>query len=249
MDVHLEMNNVSFGYDSKSKVLKNFNLEVFEGEFVCLLGESGCGKSTVMRLLTGLEQSEEGYVKIDSEVVSRPRSSTGIVFQSPSLIPWLTVRGNLALGYKLRNETILEDDIENVLEIVGIKDFGDLKPNELSGGMAQRVSIARALIGGSNPLLMDEPFGALDALTRMRLQNELSTIWNENSKTILFVTHDIDEAVFLSDRIVIMNDGEIAEIIEINMARPRDRSSINYIKKHLEVKNKLFNLINSIDNG
>lgn len=242
---HIELIDVNFKYPNNKIVLKNFNLSIQNSEFVCLLGESGCGKSTVLRLIAGLEKPQSGQVRINNSKVESPMSSTGIVFQNPSLIPWLSVEENLKLGHKLRNENIANHVVEETLKIVGIEDVAKLKPKELSGGMAQRVAIARSLIGGSNPLIMDEPFSALDALTRMRLQNELYQIWKKINNTVLFITHDIDEAIYLADRVLLMNRNLncVTEIIPIPLQRPRERNSEEYLKLQLKIKNNLFQLI------
>lgn len=249
--INVELQNITFLYSNGEQILKNFNLSIKAGSFVCLLGESGCGKSTILRLIAGLEKPQIGSIKIDAKPVISPNSSTGIVFQQPSLIPWLDVEDNLALGFNLRKEKIPYEDITKVLELTGIKNASNNKPNELSGGMAQRAAIARALLNSNKLLLMDEPFAALDALTKLKLQDELYNIWSETKSTILYITHDIEEAIYFGDRILIMSSkpGRIVEDIKVNVERPRQRDSRIFINELVEVKRKLFKVINTKNNG
>lgn len=247
---NIEVDNISFSYTSERQVLENINLEIEEGDFVCILGESGCGKSSLLRLIAGLETANKGTIWLNGKSINKPLPTTGIVFQKPSLIPWLNVEKNLTLGYKIRNEKNEEEEIHRVLDMVGVKGFNKAKPNELSGGMAQRIAIARALLGGTNLLLMDEPFAAVDALTKLKLQEELQEIWKQSGKTILFITHDIDEAIYLGNRILIMTSfsGKFSNDIKINLDRPRNRDSEAYIKQSIEVKKRLFETIKNKKN-
>jgi ABC-type nitrate/sulfonate/bicarbonate transport system ATPase subunit len=183
----------------------NFTLE--PGQFLCLAGPSGCGKTTLLRLIAGFMTPSEGAVVVDGRPVQRPGADRGVVFQQPNLFPWLSVRANVELGPKLRGVKAEQRraDADRYLEMVGLADFADRRPYELSGGMQQRCQIARVLTNDPDIVLMDEPFGALDALTRERLQNELLQIWRTTGKTILFITHSVDEAVFLGSRVMVMS--------------------------------------------
>jgi len=183
------------------------DMTIEAGQFVCLAGPSGCGKTTLLRLLAGFMRPSEGTITVGGERVRRPSAERGVVFQQPMLYPWLNVRKNVELGPKLRGVGAKERraEAERYLTMVGLSDFGDRRPYELSGGMQQRCQIARVLTNDPDIVLMDEPFGALDALTRERLQNELLDIWRATGKTILFITHSVDEAVFLGSRVLVMS--------------------------------------------
>lgn len=189
------------------QALETIDLDIAPGEFVCLAGPSGCGKTTLLRLLAGFMPPSEGSITVGGEPVRGPAAERGVVFQSPNLFPWLSVRKNVELGPKLRGVGAAERRAgsDRYLEMVGLADFPDHKPYELSGGMQQRCQIARVLNNDPDIVLMDEPYGALDALTRERLQNELLDIWRETGKTILFITHSVDEAVFLGSRVMVMS--------------------------------------------
>nr|WP_224045402.1 ABC transporter ATP-binding protein [Paraburkholderia unamae] len=206
-------------------VLKRFDLSVREGEFLSLLGPSGCGKSTFLNVLAGLTPPTSGEIRVDGDPVSAVRQKLGFVFQGYALFPWRTVRKNVEAGLEIRGMKRAErrDEAERFLRLVGLLDFADHYPHQLSGGMRQRVAIARALAYGPEILLMDEPFGALDAQTRELLQQELLGIWERSATTVVFVTHSIDEAVFLSDRVAILGrgPGRVKEIIDIDLPRPR----------------------------
>ena len=210
---------------AKVIALEDVSLNVSDNEFITIVGPSGCGKSTLLRLVSGLIQPTEGSVTIDGTVVVEPRQDTGIVFQMPVLLPWATILDNVLFPLKMlgRNLTGGAAKAHYLLEMVGLKGFEAKYPRELSGGMQQRAAICRSLIHNPNILLMDEPFGALDALTREEMALEVLRIWTEEPKTILFVTHSITEAVLLADRVIVMSarPGRIAEIININLPRPR----------------------------
>ena len=223
--------------------LQGFDLEVRRGEFVCLLGPSGCGKTTVLRIVAGLESKSSGSVRVKGREVVDAGSDRGMVFQEFALFPWRTVQSNIEFGLEVK-ETPVEKRREvsmKLIELVGLKGFESAHPIQLSGGMKQRVGIARALANDPEVLLMDEPFGALDAQTRNLMQKELLRIWSATGKTILFVTHSVDEAVFLADKIVIMTarPGKVREIIEVGLPRPRDRTSREFISVRGKVLTEL----------
>ncbi|ESW91769.1 ABC transporter ATP-binding protein [Mesorhizobium sp. M1060] len=205
--------------------LTNTNLEIEQGEFVCLLGPSGCGKSTLLNVVGGLVEASTGSIKVDGRPVAQPGPDRGMVFQNYSLYPWLTVRQNIEFGPKLNRwpKAKVSQIANELIEIVGLKEYADQFPKVLSGGMKQRVAIARALAMEPGVLLMDEPFGALDAQTRSRMQELLLDIWSRKRTTVIFVTHDIEEAVYLADRVLVMSarPGRIIEDFRIELPRPR----------------------------
>lgn len=208
------------------QALERIDLTIEPGQFVCLAGPSGCGKTTLLRLLAGFMKPSEGSITVDGHPVSRPSADRGVVFQQPMLFPWLTVRKNVELGPKLRGIGRAErrEQADHYLSMVGLSDFSEHRPYELSGGMQQRCQIARVLTNDPDIVLMDEPFGALDALTRERLQNELLDIWRATGKTILFITHSVDEAVFLSSRVMVMSPrpGRIVLDEDARLSDPSD---------------------------
>lgn len=189
------------------QALERIDVTIEPGQFVCLAGPSGCGKTTLLRLLAGFMHPSEGSITVGDERVRRPAAERGVVFQQPTLFPWLSVRKNVELGPKLRgvSAAVRREQAERYLSMVSLADFAEQRPYELSGGMQQRCQIARVLTNDPDIILMDEPFGALDALTRERLQNELLEIWRATGKTILFITHSVDEAVFLGSRVMVMS--------------------------------------------
>ncbi|MBT1070511.1 ABC transporter ATP-binding protein [Pelotalea chapellei] len=215
---------------SEVTALQNINLSVRQGEFISVIGGSGCGKSTLLRIIAGLDTEYEGEALFDGARIKGPGLERGVVFQEHRLFPWLTVRQNVAFG--LGNVTSKDDweSVDEHIELVGLKDFEGAYPHQLSGGMAQRASIARALANRPEALLLDEPFGALDALTKIQMQQEVLKIWEAEKATMILVTHDIDEAVFLGDRVVIMSNrpGTIKRIIPVDLPRPRDRGSYEF---------------------
>ena len=213
---------------SPVKVLDNVTLSVDPGEMVCLVGPSGCGKSTLLRMLAGLETPSAGQLLVGRDPISGPSAKRGLMFQDPNLFPWLTVRRNLESGLVARR--VLREqrqEVDAFLRLVGLETFADVYPHQLSGGMAQRVALARAMVNHPQVLLLDEPLGALDAFTRMRMQDEVLRLWEARGTTMLLVTHDIDEAIYMSDRIVLMTPrpGRIDRILEIDLPRPRERNS------------------------
>jgi len=218
---------------ARRQALSDISLSIATGELVSLIGPSGCGKSTLLRLIAGLDSTDSGEVLIGSEPISEPGAERGLVFQDPNLFPWLTVRHNIEVGLVARG--VLREkrnEVDEFMRLVGLEAFGDAYPHHLSGGMAQRVALARALINHPKVLLLDEPLGALDAFTRMRMQDEVLRLWQTRRTTILFVTHDIDEAIYMSDRIMIMTQppGRIDQTIANTLARPRDRSSPEFLR-------------------
>jgi NitT/TauT family transport system ATP-binding protein/sulfonate transport system ATP-binding protein len=236
----LEIRSLSKQYQVKGDtlpVLEDISLTIKPGEFVSIVGSSGCGKSTLLRLVIGLEQDYQGELLLDGQRIVGTSLERGIVFQEHRLFPWLTVEQNVALG--LLNAELPEDEkkrtIQEHIELVGLKGFEGAYPYQLSGGMSQRVAIARALVNRPEILLLDEPFGALDALTRTHLQQELQRIWEQEGITAILVTHDVEEAVYLGDRVVVMQPrpGRIKRIVDVPLARSRDRGSyaFNAIKE------------------
>lgn len=214
------------------EAIKEFNLEISEGEFVAIVGSSGCGKSTLLRLLIGLDTEYRGDIRVDGKVVEGIGSERGIVFQEHRLFPWLTVQDNIGLG--LVNEALSsaqkQQRVDDFIDLVGLKDFSRAYPHQLSGGMAQRVAIARGLVASPRILLLDEPFGALDALTRQQMQNELLAIRERAKITTVLVTHDVEEAIFLADRVVVMEPrpGRIKRVVDIDLPHPRQRSQYDF---------------------
>lgn len=225
----------------KVEALSAIDLEIKPGEFVSLVGPSGCGKSTLLRLVAGLEAPTGGTIKLDGEVIKGPNYLRGLVFQDPTLFPWLTVQRNIATGFVARGIAKQQrGEVGEYIKLVGLAGFENAYPHQLSGGMAQRAALARALVNHPKVLLLDEPLGALDAFTRMHLQDEILRIWQDRGTTMVFVTHDIDEAIYLSDRIVIMTQrpGKVQEIIKVPLGRPRSRNNPDFLRlrsKILEV--------------
>lgn len=213
--------------------LDGVSLSVSAGELISLIGPSGCGKSTLLRLIAGLDSPNSGELSVGTERISAPSAERGLVFQDPNLFPWLTVRRNIQAGLVARG--ILHEkrhEVDDFMRLVGLESFANAYPHHLSGGMAQRVALARALINHPKVLLLDEPLGALDAFTRMRMQDEVLRLWQARGTTMLLVTHDIDEAIYMSDRIVIMTPrpGRIERIIDISLERPRQRNSPEFLR-------------------
>ena len=217
--------------------LDGIDLKVARGEFVCLLGPSGCGKSTLLNAVAGFVAPTSGEILANGTRVAEPGPDRGMVFQEYALFPWMTVRANVAFGLEMRGEKNIDAKVDALLAKLRLSEFAERFPRDLSGGMRQRVAIARVLALDSPILLMDEPFGELDALTRRNLQDELLRIWLELQKTILFVTHSIDESIYLADRIVVMTyrPGRIKAVVPVAFPRPRDVSSpeVNALKREL----------------
>ena len=217
----------ALGGGSTLAALAGVDLDIARGEVVSIVGGSGCGKSTLLRVIAGLERPEHGSVSVGGRVIDGPGADRGLVFQESRLLPWLTVAENVAFGLAERPRAERERLVHELLERVGLRGFEHAHPHQLSGGMAQRVAIARALAPGPLVLLMDEPFGALDALTRLRMQEELMNIWSVEKTTLALVTHDVEEAIYLGDRVVLMSQrpGRIARVFDVSLGRPRDRTS------------------------
>jgi NitT/TauT family transport system ATP-binding protein len=219
--------------------LDDINLQVAKNEFLCLLGPSGCGKSTLLNMIAGFEKPSAGTVTVDGQLITAPGSDRGVVFQQANLMPWLPIWENVAFHLLLRGgqKAVRRETAQRYIDMVGLTGFENHYPSELSGGMNQRVGIARALLMNPQVILMDEPFGALDEQTRMDMQNELVRIWQEHQGTIVFVTHGIDEALTLGTHVAVMSarPGRIREIIPIDLSRPRDITSpqFNETKRHI----------------
>ena len=217
----------------RTHALDGVSLSVEASKLVSVVGPSGCGKSTLLRLIAGLDAPDSGQLWVGTEPITAPSAERGLVFQDPNLFPWLTVRRNIEAGLVARG--LLHDrrdEVEEFMRLVGLATFAKAYPHHLSGGMAQRVALARALINHPKVLLLDEPLGALDAFTRMRMQDEVLRLWEARGTTMLLVTHDIDEAIYMSDRIVIMTPrpGRIERTIEIDLDRPRQRNSPEFLR-------------------
>lgn len=242
---NLIVKNISRKFTAGNKVvnaLQNVNLNIQQGEIVSIIGSSGCGKSTLLRIVAGLDLEYEGDVYLEDRPILGPGVDRGIVFQEHRLFPWLTVEENVAFG--LRGLSAIEEKqvVKEHIELVGLAGFAKSYPHQLSGGMAQRASIARALVNRPRVLILDEPFGALDALTKMQMQEEVLRIWAAEKMTMILVTHDIEEAVFLGDRVVVMSGGpgRIKKIIPVELPRPRDRNSYEFSKIRKNVYNEFF---------
>ena len=235
---------------SEFLAIKEVNLEVRKGEFLAIVGPSGCGKSTFLDMIAGLAHQTSGEIYIDDKLITGPALDRGIVLQGYALFPWRTVRENVEFGLEIKGVPKSERGkiSQQNIDLVGLQGFADRFPHELSGGMKQRVAIARALAYDPEVLLMDEPFAAVDAQTRETLQDELLRIWEETHKTIIFVTHSIDEAVFLADRVAVMtvNPGTIKEIVDINLPRPRQSSDIRSSAEFGWTRHKIWELLQNV---
>ncbi len=244
-------------YDTPSgplPVVEGFDLDVAEGEFIALIGHSGCGKSTVLQMIAGLNDISEGNVVLDSREIDGPGPDRGVVFQAPCLLPWMTARENVLLGvdqvYAHVDEATRSDIVEYNLVLVGLGDAMDKRPAELSNGMRQRVGLARAFALSPKMLLLDEPFGMLDSLTRVELQEVLLDIWTEERMTALMVTHDVDEALFLADRVVMMTSGpraRVGQILDVPFGRPRDRAEVLEHPDYYRLRGELIGFLEGED--
>ena len=223
---------------SRRQVLDGVSFSLAAGELISLIGPSGCGKSTLLRLVAGLDAADSGDLLIGAEPITAPNAERGLVFQDPNLFPWLTVRRNIQAG--LVAQGVLHEkknEVDEFMRLVGLEVFANVYPHHLSGGMAQRAALARALINHPKILLLDEPLGALDAFTRMRMQDEVLRLWEARRTTMLLVTHDIDEAIYMSDRIMIMTPrpGRIERTIPVELARPRQRDSGDFLRLRSDI--------------
>ena len=250
----VEAENLSKRFNTKQgelTVFENANFGIEKGEFVCIIGHSGCGKSTILNVLAGLDTATDGAVFMDGREVSGPALERGVVFQNYSLLPWMTAFKNIQFAVSARwpgkSKEEVNEHCYKYLKMVGLADGAEeRKPSELSGGMRQRVSIARAFAIEPKLLLLDEPFGALDALTRGNIQDELLKIWSDTHQTVFMITHDVDEAILLADRILLMTNGpyaRIAESVKVDIKRPRDRSSIIHDPAYYPIRNHLVDFL------
>ena len=225
-----------------TNAVTDVNISMYNGEFVSLVGTSGCGKSTILRMIAGLIAPTTGEITINGDKITAPGPDIGMVFQKPTLFPWLTVEDNVAFSLKMQGKLKERmEDVHRLINVIGLEKFKKDYPGQLSGGMAQRVALARAMISKPKILLMDEPLGALDAFTRMNMQNEILDMWQVNKQLVVMVTHDIDEAIHMSSRILVMeaHPGRIREEIKIDMDYPRNRSSSSFV----EYRNHILDLL------
>ena len=249
-DPLITVENLTKRYGDGENVFENVNFDIHKNEFICLIGHSGCGKSTILNALAGLENASRGEILMEGKPVTKPGLERGVVFQSHALLPWLTVSENIAFALKAKSSNIsakaLDEQINHYLGMVGLAGVKNKKPSELSGGMKQRVGIARAFATQPKMLLMDEPFGALDALTRGVIQDELVNIVDETHQTVFMITHDIDEAILLADRIFLMSNGPrafLAEIVENTIPKPRHRDNIHHHSHYYKIRNHLLEFL------
>ncbi|PYB70275.1 ABC transporter ATP-binding protein [Rhizobium wuzhouense] len=233
----LELRHLAKIYPNGVHALEDFSLSVGQGEVVAIIGGSGCGKSTLLRVIAGLEVPSRGEIRLGEQALVEPDARVNIVFQEPRLFPWLTVADNIGFGLRHLDRSVRDAQVEAALARIGLPGYGGRWVRELSGGQTQRVALARALVTHPSVLLLDEPFSALDAMTRAGLQDHLSDLWQENGTTMLLVTHDIEEAVVLADRIVVMRPwpGRILDVVDVPLPRRRDRNSSDFgeLKRHL----------------
>ena len=241
----IELQDKTFHDRQPLQALSKISFDIKAGEFVCILGPSGCGKSTLLRLISGLDADFEGKIVLGERIVKMPERDCGIAFQEPRLLPWLSVRENIAFGLYSENEKST-NQIDELLNLFDLKQFANAYPNQLSGGMAQRVSLARALVNLPDLLLLDEPFGSLDELTKRRLREESQKVLSKEKTTVLMVTHDIEEAVYLSDRILLMSKrpGQILESYTVDLPKPRERTDQNFIAIQTKILKEMRDKLN-----
>ncbi|EOS64746.1 MULTISPECIES: ABC transporter ATP-binding protein [unclassified Anaerotruncus] len=249
LPVKVKIDNVVKKYSGRNGemvALNGVSLDIHENEFVCVVGPSGCGKSTLLNIIAGLHEPTSGQVLVDGQAVSGPGPDRGVVFQQYALFPWLTVQKNVEFGLKLQgmSQDKAEQEAKKYIKMVDLEQFAQSYPKELSGGMKQRVAIARAYAINPKVLLMDEPFGALDAQTRTQLQTELLKTWEKEQKTCFFITHDVEEAIILAQRVIIMSarPGRIKEVVEINIPYPRTQET-KMSKEFLDLKNHIWSQV------
>lgn len=223
-------------------ILNDVTFSVKKGEIVCIVGASGCGKSTLLRCILGLEPEHDGTITVNGEVVTKPKKNRGIVFQEHRLFPWMTVSQNIGFALTGVEKTEAEELIKKHISLVRLEGFENAYPKALSGGMLQRAGIARALVNNPPVLLLDEPFGALDAFTKITMQQELKRIQQESGTTMLMVTHDIDEAVYLADKVIVFSarPGSIKDVVDINLPKQRDRNSIEFLNVRKRIYDEFF---------
>ncbi|MGO7593133.1 ABC transporter ATP-binding protein [Rhizobium leguminosarum] len=244
----LDIRSLSKIYPNGTHALQDFSLSIGKGDLVAVIGGSGCGKSTLLRLLSGLEAPTQGEISLEGRLLTEPDSLVNIVFQEPRLFPWLTVADNIGFGLRHLASSERDEQVSTALEKIGLRGYEKRWIKELSGGQAQRVALARALVTKPAVLLLDEPFSALDAMTRVELQDHLIDLWRVNATTMLLVTHDIEEAAFLADRVVVMRPwpGRVLEVVDIGLPRQRNRMS----DELAEVKRRLSDLLaHSLNDG
>ena len=245
--VSLRLDHVSKSFekietDEVTHALNEINLTMESGEFISLVGPSGCGKSTILRLVAGLIQPTTGKLTVDGKTITEPSPERGMVFQKPTLFPWLTVWDNIAFSLRMQGRLKgNKDKVERMIKVIGLEKFRNDYPGQLSGGMAQRVALVRALINEPDILLLDEPLGALDAFTRMNMQDEILKIWQEKEQLAIMVTHDVDEAIYMGTRVIVLdaNPGRVVADIQIKEPFPRDRSSDTFVQYRNEILNRL----------
>ncbi len=245
--VSLRLDHVSKSFekietDEVTHALNEINLTMESGEFISLVGPSGCGKSTILRLVAGLIQPTTGKLTVDGKTITEPSPERGMVFQKPTLFPWLTVWDNIAFSLRMQGRLKgNKDKVERMIKVIGLEKFRNDYPGQLSGGMAQRVALVRSLINEPDILLLDEPLGALDAFTRMNMQDEILKIWQEKEQLAIMVTHDVDEAIYMGTRVIVLdaNPGRVVADIQIKEPCPRDRSSDTFVQYRNEILNRL----------
>ncbi len=245
--VSLRLDHVSKSFekietDEVTHALNEINLTMESGEFISLVGPSGCGKSTILRLVAGLIQPTTGKLTVDGKTITEPSPERGMVFQKPTLFPWLTVWDNIAFSLRMQGRLKgNKDKVERMIKVIGLEKFRNDYPGQLSGGMAQRVALVRSLINEPDILLLDEPLGALDAFTRMHMQDEILKIWQEKEQLAIMVTHDVDEAIYMGTRVIVLdaNPGRVVADIQIKEPFPRDRSSDTFVQYRNEILNRL----------
>ena len=245
--VTLKLENVSKSFakietDEVTHALTSVTTTMESGEFISLVGPSGCGKSTMLRLIAGLINPTTGKLTVNGEEIEKPAPDRGMMFQKATLFPWLTVKDNIAFSLKMQGKLKgNEDKVENMIKVIGLEDFREDYPAQLSGGMAQRVALVRSLINEPPILLLDEPLGALDAFTRMNMQDEILKIWQEKQQLAVMVTHDVDEAIYMGTRVLVMDahPGRVIADIPIDLPFPRDRGSREFVEYRIDILNKL----------
>lgn len=228
--------------DDITNALAGIDLEMHDGEFISLVGTSGCGKSTMLRLIAGLITPTTGQLAVNGKPITAPSPSRGMMFQQPTLFPWLTVEKNISFSFRMQKKTDgLQQKVDRMLNIIGLEEFRQDYPGQLSGGMAQRVALVRTLINEPDILLLDEPLGALDAFTRMNMQDEILSMWRESRQLVIMVTHDVDEAIYMGTRVLVMeaNPGRIKAQLPIDLEYPRNRSSARFV----EYRNQILDML------